>query len=85
MGTFVYGYLLSSNNWKLPEKCELTLSDNGVCCVLGFKIGKIIPDETIYLIPKYPSREDLDASIDDSVPRLRKFFMTCEPRLWYIL
>lgn len=85
MGKFIYGYLMLLGDWKLPEDCELTLINNNLHAVLGFQVGKTFPEETIYLIPKIPDREDLDKSIDYFVPQLRSFFVSHEPRLWYIM
>lgn len=85
MRTFIYGYLMPLNDWELPENCELTVVSNNLHSVLGFEIGKTFPQETIYLIPKSPDKEDLDKSIDYFVPQLRSFFVSREPRLWCVL
>lgn len=80
---FIYGYLLSFIPETFPE-CELTIIKDNKHCIVGYKIGEIIPGENIYCIPPHPSEEDMGLSVDFHIPKLKSFFVNSKPKLWFI-
>ena len=80
---FIYGYFLPFIPENFPE-CELTIIKDNKYCIVGFKIGELIPGEDIYCISTHPSEEDMRMSVDFHVPKLKKFFINPKPKIWFI-